>query len=79
MGALFPLAFLVAIGALVTVGVGLSVYQKRATQRLTDERDDDRLALLEARLEALESRADSTDRALERGAKPRELRSGDSG
>ncbi len=77
MGALFPLAFFVAIGALVTLGVGLSVYQKRAAQRLTDEADDDRVAMLEARLEALEKRADSTERALGREAKPRELKSGD--
>ncbi|MCC7003699.1 MAG: hypothetical protein IT357_16190 [Gemmatimonadaceae bacterium] len=78
MGALFPLAFLVAIGGLVTLGVGLSVYQKRAAQRLTDEGADERLAMLEARLEALEQRADSTERTLGRGAKPRELQSGDS-
>ncbi len=77
MGALFPLAFFAAIGALVTLGVGLSVYQKRAAQRLTDDLDDDRLERLEARLAALEQRADSTERTLGRVAKPRELQSGD--
>ncbi len=79
MGALFPLAFFVANRALVTLGVGLNVYQKRAAQRLTDAMDDDRLAMLDARPDALEKRADSTELTLARGAKPRELRSGDSG
>ncbi len=77
MGALFPLAFLVAIGGLVTLGVGLSVYQKRAAHRLQDDAGDDRLALMEARLEELERRVDDSERALSRERRPRELPSRD--
>ena len=64
MGALIPLGFLAAIGALVFIGVALNVFQKRATHRIADRDSDERFAALESRLADLEERVDFAEQAL---------------
>jgi hypothetical protein len=73
---LVPLAFLGAIGGLVTLGVGLNILTQWAKHRFTGSGDSaERLASMEARVAELEERADFTERALTEAKSRRQLES----
>ncbi len=73
-----PFAFMGVIAAFVTLGVGLSVFQKWAAHRFMGRETEERFMAMEERLAEVEERVDFTERALTEETSRRRLESGDS-